>query len=153
MINIAKIDLDCFPTTKEKIEFELRYDERKNRKEFDTLQERYQDYQEWIVANQVTHRYQNYIINNILDHTFGIKVCDLSRKLREEYFLDNHTVGLIIQHLLENNRFVEILKNSNRESQFLLFRYPKQKKNIVKPKPIWENGFIKLTRQHVECLS
>lgn len=128
MINVLKIDSDCFPETKEKMEMELEYDERKpeNKKQFDTLQEKYNDFKEYVIANKIQHKYSRYILNNLLSHSFGLKICDLKRILRQEHFIDNYTISLIIKNLLVN-RFVEIDNcNQEKEDQFKLYLYPKE---------------------------
>lgn len=86
MINITKADLNSNPSLKQQMMFELKYDERLHKKEFNDLVKDYQDYQDWIEAHSVEHKYQSIIINQFLSNIHGLKVYDLRLLLKQNYF-------------------------------------------------------------------
>ena len=124
MINITEADLDLNPALKMQMLLELEYDERIHKKEYDNLIQTYQDFQNWVETHGIEHKYQRIIINQILSNTYSLKVFDLQLILKQEYFLSDHNINLIIKHLITNNKFVEVDTNYRDARFFQMFRIP-----------------------------
>jgi len=142
IINITEDDINSNTPLKQQMMFELKYDERLYKKEYNDLVKNYQDYQDWMDAHGVEHKYQSIIVNRFLSHVNGLKVHDLQILLRQEYFLSDHDINLIIKHLITNNRFVEVddqYSHQTRypdESLYRIYKKPRSKE-IKYPHSIW----------------
>lgn len=95
------------------------------------------------ISEEDLEKYQEHIINNFLDHKFGIRRHELLFKLQGEYQYNHETLNFVIDRLLDN-KFIEVEKNGLNRLHWLLFRAPRQRKNVTLPKPLFIPGFVKL---------
>ena len=137
MINISEADLNLNPALKQQMISELQYDERLHKKEHNNLVKNYQDYQDWLDTHSIEHKYQRIIINQILSNIYSLKVFDLQLILKQEYFLSDHNINLIVKHLINNNRFVEVDTNFRDVRFYQLFKKPRVKELVKFPHSIW----------------
>lgn len=135
-INLSDADLDRNPTLKRQMILELNYDERIHKKQFNSLVKSYKDYESWMSSHKIEHKYQQIILDK-LSNVYGVRVYDLKLQLKREHLLDNHGINLIIDHLLNNNRFIQVDKKG--ESDPLLFELYKspRKDPIEYPHSVW----------------
>lgn len=87
-----------------------------------------------VISEQELLKYQEHIIANFLDHKYGIKKCELLFKLAGEYQYNNKTLDFIVDRLFDN-KCVEVEKTGLLKSRWLLFRSPREKKDVTLPNP------------------
>jgi hypothetical protein len=136
VINISEDDINSNPSLKQQMMFELKYDERLYKKTHNNLVEDYQDFQDWIEAHGIEHKFQSIIINQYLSNINGLKVYDLQLLLKQEHFLSDHNINLIIKHLITNNRFVEVDTEYQDARLYHIYKKPRVKE-IEYPHCIW----------------
>ena|SRR6266540_245797 len=147
-MNVSELDLGYLANI-DKIESELENDCRIQREDHSSVIARYKDLKNWQLQNPVIAKYHLSIVNNLLHHEFATPLYSLIDKIKWNHFLTKKEIDLIVNHLIYNCRLVIVDKcNERRKSQWLLYHYPKQTRNVTMPKQI-ENGFLKLQKHHV----
>lgn len=128
VINLTDADLDHNPTLRKQMLYELEFeDPRMNKKHYDSLVKSYQSYEDYMQMCKLEHKYQLIIRNVYLSNAYGIRVYDLKKLLRQEYPLNNEQVNKIIEHLINNNKYVEVDENNQSNPLlFMLYKSPRQ---------------------------
>ena len=81
---------------------------RKYRKDYGSEKDNARDWQDWLYNNAVSYKFQNIIRKKYLYNYYSVQVRDLGLTLRRDYLLAWDKIHLILKHLIENNKFIEV---------------------------------------------
>ena len=106
---------------------------RKFKKDYGNSVKNQHDWRDWLDQHQLEYKYQNIIRKDYLHHYHPIRAYDLSKILRH-HFLGWEAISLIMKHLINNNKYVEVDKlDQEDERKFHLYLVPRFSVNIQVP--------------------
>jgi hypothetical protein len=101
---------------------------RKYKKDYGSDKDNARDWDDWLYNNAIPYKFQNIIRKKYLYNYYPVQVRDLELALRRDYLLGWDKIHLIVKHLIENNKFVEVDKlgqeNFLAYHLYLLPRFP-----------------------------
>jgi hypothetical protein len=107
---------------------------RKYKKDFGDRVKNQKDFLDWTSIHQLEYHWQDVIRREYLDHYRAVRFYDLGLALRKDYFLSWDVINLILKHLVEYNKFVQVDRLvQTDERKFLLFLYPRFPVNVRGP--------------------
>lgn len=109
-------------------------DPRKFKKDYGNPIDNARDFKDWIDSHELEFKYQRIVTKNHLHHYYPMEAYDLVLVLRRNYFLGWETINLIMKHLINNNKLVEVDKvRQNDERKYLLYLFPRFPHSIQVP--------------------
>ena len=107
---------------------------RKFKKDWGSNKENERDFQDWLCTHATEYRFQNIIRKKYLYNYYPVQVRDLCLVLRRDFFLDFEKIDKIINHLVNNNRYIEVDKlGQDDERKFHLYLVPRFPVNVQVP--------------------
>jgi hypothetical protein len=92
------------------------------------------DFVEWKDSHQIEYHWQDKIRTQYLDHYYPVRAYDLGLALRRDHFLPWDTINLVLKHITDNNKFIEVDRlGQTDERKFLLYLYPRFTMNVRGP--------------------
>ena len=109
-------------------------DVRKYRKDFGDPVKNEKDFDDWKNCHQIEYHWQSIIRRQYLHNFYPVRAYDLALSLRRDHLLGWDSINSILQHLIHNNRFVDVDRlNQDDERKFHLCRFPRFPNNIQVP--------------------
>jgi hypothetical protein len=107
---------------------------RKYRKDYGSDKDNARDWHDWLYNNAIPYKFQNIIRKKYLYNYYPVQVRDLALALRRDYLLGWDKIDLIVKHLIENNKFVEIDKRGQENYlAYHLYLVPRFPVNVKVP--------------------
>jgi hypothetical protein len=107
---------------------------RKYRKNFDDPIKNEKDFNDWKDCHLQAYKWQSVIRREYLHNFYPVRAYDLALALRRDHLLGWDTINSIVQHLIHNNRFVDVDRlNQDDERKFHLRRFPRLPENLQVP--------------------